>query len=67
MFTPFSALITACLDGNMRAYRQKRLLWTFRGTVHLGLKQLDYTEHHGAALLVHGFESVFKVWNLNGS
>jgi hypothetical protein len=30
--SPFKAIITACLDGNMRAYSQNRLIWTFKGS-----------------------------------
>ena len=42
-------------------------MWTFRGSQQLGLKQLDYTEYNGAALLSVGFEGVFKVWNIKDS
>ena len=64
---PFLGIVTACLDGNIRAFRNSRLLWTMRGSEQTGVRFIDFTECFGGALLSVGFESTIKVWNIKNS
>jgi len=53
MTHPYLAVISASLDGKLRCFQQYKLHWVIDKSV--TLKQLDYTPHNGAAILVTGF------------
>jgi len=69
MYQPFKGVITSCLDGKIRMFdiEQHRQIGLFSGFHETGVKQLDFTPYHGAALLSVGHEVYFNLWEIESS
>jgi len=59
---PYLAIITVSLDRKIRCFQDYLKTWVINENA--CLRQLDYTEDFGGALLVSGFQTYFAVWDI---
>lgn len=66
---PFLAIITACHDGKLRiiSTKMKRIVGILHSGHSTGVRQIDYTPYHGAAIISTGYENYFNVWEIDNS
>ena len=70
IYHPFLAIITACHDGKLRvidAVHMRRVIGILHSGHATGIRQIDYTPYHGAAIISSGYESFFNLWEIDNS